>query len=157
MEKLAPGLGELLRHLGDLVDRGSEARYEEIGLDYRPRYTPILRAIEAGATTVNDITQASHLSQGAVSQTLGLMAETGLITRHALPDGRKSEVRLTDAGKTLMERASRQWSVIFSTLDELEAEIGHPLRAVLNDAVTALKQRSFAQRLRENSHGTQLV
>jgi MarR family transcriptional regulator, organic hydroperoxide resistance regulator len=151
MDKLPPGLGELLRHLGDLVDRGSEMRYAEIGLDYRPRYTPVLRALEAGATTVNDITQASHLTQGAVSQTLGLMAQASLITRHALPDGRKSEVRLTDAGQTLMARASGQWGVIFSTLDELEAEIGHRLRTALADAIAALERRGFAQRLRENS------
>lgn len=152
MEKLTPGLGELLRHLGDLVDRGSEARYDEIGIAYRPRFTPVLRAMAAGATTVSDMTQACHLTQGAVSQTLGLMAEAGLVTRHALSDGRKSEVRLTEAGQALMLRVSRQWGVIFAALDDLEAEIGHPLRKVLADAVDGLERRSFAQRLKEHSH-----
>lgn len=151
MQQLPPGLGELLRHLNDIVDHGSEERYAEIGLACRPRYTPVLRAMAAGASTVSDITEACRLTQGAVSQTLGLMAEAGLVTRHPLPDGRKSEVRLTGAGQVLLTQVSAHWSVIFAALDELEAEIGHPLRRALTDTIDALERRSFAQRLRDQA------
>lgn len=142
------GLGELLRHLGELVDRGSEERYRELGLDYRPRYTPVLRALAAGASTVTEIRNRSHLTQGAVSQTLGLLAEAGILERHDLPDRRKSDLRLTDAGRILLERVEDQWRAIFSAIDALEQEIDYPLRAALGAAVMALERHSFADRLR---------
>ncbi len=68
--KTHPGLGELLRHLSELVDQGAEEQYRAMGLNYRARYTPVLRAIVAGAATVTDITEATYLTQGAVSQTI---------------------------------------------------------------------------------------
>ena len=50
--KQAPGLGELLRYVGELVEQGAEEHYRAMRLDYRARYTPVLRALAAGASTV---------------------------------------------------------------------------------------------------------
>ena len=145
--KTAPGLGELLRYVGELVDQGAEAQYRALRLNYRARYTPVLRAIAAGATTVTGITAATHLTQGAVSQTVALMTADGLLTRRTMDDARKSGVHLTRKGRALLKRLQPHWAVTFAAIDALEAEIGHPLRDALEAAAAALERQGFAARL----------
>jgi MarR family transcriptional regulator, organic hydroperoxide resistance regulator len=145
--KEPPGLGELLRYVGELVEQGAEERYAQLNLRYRARYTPVLRALSAGAETVTEITARSRLTQGAISQSVGLMESDGLLSRYSVADGRKTGVRLTAAGRALVERLEPHWAVTFRAIAELEKEIGHPLRQVLEDAARALEQRGFAERL----------
>ena len=71
--KNQPGLGELLRYVSELVELGAEEHYQQMQIHYRARYTPVLRAIRSGAQTVGEITSCTHLTQGAISQTLGHM------------------------------------------------------------------------------------
>lgn len=146
--RTAPGLGELLRHLSELVDQGAEARYRALRLDYRARYTPVMRAIAAGAHTVTDITAVTRLTQGAVSQTVGLMVADGLLVKRPMVDARKTAVRLTPRGRALLKKLEPHWRVTFEAIAALEAEIGHPLREVLDAAATALERKGFAERLR---------
>ena len=144
-----PGLGELLRHLGELVDTGAAARYRQIGLDWRPRYTPVLRAMLAGATTVTEVTQHSRLTQGAVSQTVALMIADGLLTREGVDDGRKSALHLTVRGADLVAALEAHWQHTFTAIATLEADCGHPLRQALVAAIDALHRKGFAERLAE--------
>ena len=122
--KVKPGLGELLRYVGELVDQGAEEHYRDIGLQYRPRYTPVLRAMSAGAETVTDITARSTLTQGAISQTVSLMLKDGILARHQLDDGRKTGLHLTRKGKDLLKRLEPHWAVTFLAIGDLEAEVG---------------------------------
>lgn len=145
--KEPPGLGELLRYVGELVEQGAEERYAQLNLNYRARYTPVLRALSAGATTVADITVRSHLTQGAISQSVSLMESDGLISRYSVADGRKSGIRLTSEGRALVERLQPHWAATFRAIAELEKEIGHPLRRALEDAARALERLGFAERL----------
>jgi len=142
-----PVLGELLRHLAELVDSGSAARYHALGLDYRPRYTPVMRALAAGAETVTEITARSRITQGAVSQTLRLMLDDGLVERYAMTDARRSGLRMTPAGEALLARLEACWASTSDAIADLEAEIGHPLRRALDDATRALESTGFAERL----------
>ena len=143
-----PGLGELLRYLGELVDQGANHEYRAIGLSYRPRYTPILRAIDGGACTVTDITDRTYLTQGAVSQSVALMEKDGLIARHPLDDGRKSCLRLTAQGEELLQTLRGHWSTTFAAIQTLEAEIRCPLMRILEDTACALEREDFSARLR---------
>lgn len=145
--RIEPGLGELLRYVSELVERGAEQHYREMGLSYRARYTPVLRAIEAGAQTITEITARSHLTQGAISQTVSQMEADGLIARQRGADARKSEIRLTTAGERLMPELTRHWAATFRAIEQLEEDIGHPLRLVLQKAANALQQQDFSQRL----------
>ena len=145
--RVKPGLGELLRYVAELIDQGAEARYRTLNLTYRPRYTPVLRAIVAGAESVTDITTRTHLTQGAVSQTLSLMTSDGIVARHSLQDGRKSGFHLTHKGKHLLEVLEPHWRTTFAAIDSLEKEIGHPLLRVLEDTARALEHQDFAARL----------
>lgn len=143
----APGLGELLRYVGELVDSGAAQHYRDLGLRYRPRYTPILRALLAGNATVTEIVAHSRLTQGAVSQTIALMVSDGLLAREGVEDGRKSALRLTGDGEAILAVLRGHWQVTFAAIEALEAEIGHPLRQALEDAADALEKTDFAARL----------
>lgn len=147
--KVTPGLGELLRYVGELVDQGAEEQYRNRGLEYRPRYTPVLRALGAGAETVTDITARSTLTQGAISQTVSLMLKDGILARHQLDDGRKTGLHLTRKGKDLLTRLEPHWAVTFSAIRGLEAEVGHPLLQILTDTAQALERQGFGARLKE--------
>jgi len=138
----------LLRYVGDLVDQAADEHYRALNLSWRARYTPVLRAISAGAETVTDITGHTHLTQGAISQTLGLMVADGIVARHGLDDGRKSGVHLTRQGKEFLRALKPQWRLTFAAIAALEKEIGHPLLRVLGDTARALERQDFAARLR---------
>ena len=142
-----PGLGELLRYVSELVEFGAEEHYRGMRLNYRARYTPILRALKAGAETVTDITTRSYLTQGAISQTIGLMEADGLILREALQDGRKSRIRLSSLGRNLVRKLEQHWRATFAAIEALEDEIGHPLRQTLAETARALEQQGFSARL----------
>lgn len=152
--KNGSGLGELLRHLCDLVDHGAEQTYRSMGVAYKARYTPVMRALGAGDATITEITRRSHLTQGAISQTVGLMAADGLLQRHAHEDGRKSTLRLTVRGRALLARLEPHWSLTFKAIRSLETETGYPLLRVLEDTVQALERRGFAERMRDAQAGT---
>jgi len=146
--RIRPGLGELLRYVGELVDQGAEAEYQAMGFSYRPRYTPLFRALSAGAQTVTEITGRTYLTQGAVSQSVGLMEADGLLERYRLDDGRKSGIRLTERGEELLRVLQTHWATTFAAIRTLEAEIGSPLLETLEKTACALERRDFSTRLR---------
>lgn len=145
--KEKPGLGELLRYVGELVEQGAEEHYRTMRLNYRARYTPVLRALHAGAQTVTDITARTHLTQGAISQTVALLEGDGLTARHAVNDGRKSAIQLTEAGQVLVAKLEQHWVATFTAIARLEDEIGYPLRQVLEGAAQALERQGFSARI----------
>jgi DNA-binding MarR family transcriptional regulator len=142
-----PGLGELLRYVNELVEQGAEEHYREMSLNYRARYTPVLRALHGGAQTVTDLVARTRLTQGAISQTVALLEGEGLLSRHALDDGRKSAIQLTAAGRALVRKLERHWMATFAAIARLEEEIGYPLRRVLDATAGALEREGFSARL----------
>lgn len=145
--KNEPGLGELLRYVSELVELGAEEHYGQMQINYRARYTPVLRAIRSGATTVTEITARTHLTQGAISQTVGHMEADGLITRQRGEDGRKTIIHQTPHGQEVISKLEAHWETTFATIEQLEHEVGHPIRRVLESTARALEQRSFSRRL----------
>jgi len=144
---LAPGLGELLRYITELVDRGAAIAYKQKELNYRPRYTPIMRVLADGSCLVSDITARVEITQGAVSQTLALMEADGLINRAQGKDARQTVVTLTHSGQALLEILKNHWDATFAAIDDLEQEIGTPLRAVILHTLSALKKVDFSERI----------
>ena len=72
----AIGLGTLLRHLLELLDGDVQRAYDELGLDYRPRYTPVVAALlDLGPSSIQDIARAAGITHSAASQTVAQMAE----------------------------------------------------------------------------------
>lgn len=129
------------------MDSGASQRYRDAGLSFRPRFTPILRALPAGKTTVTDIVGHSRLTQGAVSQSVALMVQEGLLIRQGVEDGHKSALQLTARGMQLLAALELHWKATFTAIETLEAEVGFPLRLVLERTADALERSGFAERL----------
>lgn len=142
-----PGLGELLRYVTELVDNGSDEAYRIRGISYRPRYTPVLRAIKSGAKTVNEITDASRLTQGAISQTVSLMEKDGIIVRNKLSDGRSAALVLTPSGTELLRQLEKHWDAIFKAIDILEKDVGLPVIKTLEKLAQELDRTPFSERI----------
>lgn len=143
------GLGELLRYVGELVDRSADEHYHQLGLRYRARYTPVLRALAAGAETVSEIVSRSTLTQGAISQTVALMLDDDIIIHYPLPDSRKNGIRLTDRGRELLAVLEPHWENTFKAIDVLSKEVNYPVLSVLEAVAGALERTGFSQRIRE--------
>ena len=143
------GIGELLRHLLDLFDRDAERIYARLGLglDYRARYTPILRTMDGGPLSITELQQRIRITQGAVSQTVKLMEAEGLLWRVESEDRRARKVALTEKGAALRRRLLEEWNLHLAVIAELEAEIGLPLRDHLMQAIAGLERESFERRI----------
>jgi MarR family transcriptional regulator, organic hydroperoxide resistance regulator len=143
--------GTQLRHLIELLDGAVTAAYEEAGLDYRPRYTPVMRALLAcEPTTLGAIAELAGITQPAATQTVALMIKDGLIAAHAGPqDGRQKLITLTDQGRALIPALQRCWQATAAASDALEAELPFSLSEVLERAIQALEAKPFGERIRE--------
>lgn len=144
-----PTLGTLLRRLIEHLDGAVEASYAQDGLDYRPRYTPIVRALAQGKpATIRDLAERAGVSHSAASQTVAQMAERGLVTLAPGADARERIVVLSDAGLALLPRLDRRWAATEAAARTLDADLGLPLAEVVAQALEALERQSFADRIR---------
>jgi len=150
MESMKPGLGTQLRHLIDLLDGAVGDAYDEAGLDYRPRYTPVMRALAPGkALTISQIAEAAHITQPAATQTVNLMLKADLVqTEASTLDARQKLVRLSAHGKAILPKLKRCWAATKAAADSLDADMSHPLSDALAEAIAALEQRPFGERIR---------
>ena len=89
----AIGLGTLLRHMLELLDGDVQRAYDELGLDYRPRYTPVVAALlDLGPSSIQDIARAAGITHSAASQTVAQMAEVSTRAYRGLVYGRRTVV-----------------------------------------------------------------
>jgi DNA-binding MarR family transcriptional regulator len=145
------GLGTQLAYLLDLLDSAVQDSYVQAQLATRPRYTPVLRALnECEPSTLGQIAQAAKISQPLATQTVALMIEDGLISSTPGPgDGRQRLIRFTDKGRDLIPKLQACWSATKLAADTLDAELALPLSAQLANAIEVLERKSFTQRIAE--------
>jgi DNA-binding MarR family transcriptional regulator len=145
---LQPTLGTELRGLLELLDGDLEELYSSQGLRYRPRYTPVVRVLEAiGSASIKTISQQSGLSHSAASQTVAQMTKVGLIQIVAGNDGRERILKATDLLISIMPKLHELWRKTNCAAQELDDELSASLLATVREAIVALKQRSFSQRI----------
>jgi DNA-binding MarR family transcriptional regulator len=144
------GLGTRLRHLLELLDGDVERAYHDTGMtDYRPRYTPIVRALEQlGPTTIKAIAEQAGITHSAVSQTLTQMRRAGLVAAEVGADARERRVNMTARLKRMLPRLHAQWQVTNETARTLDEELSHPLSELVDEAIAALTKQPFRERLR---------
>lgn len=146
-----PTLGTLLRRLIEQLDGAVEASYVEDGLDYRPRYTPVVRAlVHDGPATIRDLAAQTGVSHSATSQTIAQMADRGLVTLATGTDARERIVALSDAAQAMLPRLERRWAATEAAAHSIDADIGLPLADVLAQALAVLERQSFADRIRRS-------
>jgi DNA-binding MarR family transcriptional regulator len=143
-----PTLGTLLRHLVEKLDGAVEQSYASSGLDYRPRYTPVVRALmELGPAPIRAISRAAGITHSAVSQTVSQMMERGLVALEPGSDARERIVALTPAAKAMVPKLQQHWRATNAAADMLDSELSTPLSDLLREAIAALDRTSFAQRV----------
>jgi DNA-binding MarR family transcriptional regulator len=150
----APTLGTLLRRLIDHLDGAVEDAYRQAGLDYRPRYTPIVRALRAfGPSTLQTIARHMGVSHSAVSQTISQMAAQGLVRTQPGQDAREKIVHLTPKATAMLPRLERCWDATERAARTLDSDLGFSLVEVLDKTIRHLEERSFADRIRDADVG----
>lgn len=141
-------LGTKLRTLLDLLDGDLSSIYEELGLDYRPRFTPVMRTLSAsGAATVTQISHDAGISHSAVSQTITEMRKAGLVKTEPGKDARERVASLTDKGRDVLPVLERQWEATTRAAHSLNSELSCSLDAVADEAIAALSAKPFRVRI----------
>jgi len=147
---MKPGLGTQLRYLIELLDGAVEQSYMNAGLDYRPRYTPVMRVLaEQSSATIGELASLGGLTQPAATQTVAVMVKQGLLkVSVGGEDGRQRVVRLSAAGEAMLPQLRVCWQATKLAADSLDAELAMPLSRCLSEAIAVLEKRSFAERIR---------
>lgn len=150
-----PTLGTLLRHLIEHLDGAVEATYRRAGLDYRPRYTPVVRALVAlGPVSIRAIAQRAGVTHSAASQTVSQMVKEGLAELHPGTDGRERIVALTPRAQAMLPALEGHWRAVNAAADRLDRDLSAPLSGVLVEAIAALERRPFGTRIEDAAAGT---
>lgn len=145
------GLGTQLRHLIELLDGAVEQSYLDAGLAYRPRYTPVMRALIAHEPlTIGEIAARAGITQPAATQTVALMIKEGLLVASAGKlDGRQKMVKLSEAGRAMLPRLEACWKATAAAAASLDAQLPYPLSEALANAIDVLDKESFGERIRK--------
>jgi DNA-binding MarR family transcriptional regulator len=145
-------LGTLLRHLIEVLDGAVEESYKQSGLDYRPRYTPVVRAlIKLGPTSIRAISVSAGITHSAVSQTVSQMLKKGLVSLKPGADMRERIVTLTPLAAAIIPALKRHWAATEMAAQILEKELSMPLSTILRETLAALDQLSFPERIKQSS------
>ncbi len=148
MVRPARTLGTSLRHLIELLDGAVEQTYRDAELDYRPRYTPVLRALIArGPASIKDLASHAGLTHSAASQTVAQMRRAGLVEVERGTDMRQQVVSLTMRATTMIPALEQMWQVLKEAVQELDAELVYPLSQVVEESIVALERRSLRDRI----------
>lgn len=140
-------LGTLLRHLTELTDGEVEQLYVREGLNYRPRYTPIVRALIAGPLLIKDIAAQAGVSHSAVSQTVTQMKREGWVQSTNGSDARQRFISLTPYAQEMLPKLQSIWAATNAASVAIEAEMTVPLYQALEEAIAALERQSLQRRI----------
>ncbi|WP_410607255.1 MarR family winged helix-turn-helix transcriptional regulator [Amycolatopsis sp. lyj-109] len=145
------GLGTRLRHVLEILD-GDVARFlADIGLDdYRPRYSPVVRALLArGPLPIRDLAAEIGVTHSAASQTVAQMNRAGLVALEPGADARQRIVSLSEKTRDLLPLIEAEWTATTEATEALEAELPYSLRALLDAIMEALARKPFRDRIGE--------
>ncbi|MEU4383968.1 MarR family transcriptional regulator [Promicromonospora sp. NPDC023805] len=143
-------LGTLLRHVLELLDGDVAKVYQEQGLpEYRPRFSPIIRALVAeGPMSIRDLAEAVGVTHSAASQTATQMARAGFASHSTDPgDNRRRLITLTPKAQALLPTITAEWDATSDAMAELDAEVSMPLAGLLTEVAEAVHRRPFQERI----------
>ena len=147
-------LGTQLRLLIERLDGGVQRIYDAAGLTYRPRYTPVVRVLaDEGPGSIRSIARATGLTHSAASQTVAQMARDELVTLRKGKDQREQIVVPAQKLKAMMPILKDCWRDTQAAADELDAELSHPLSALVGEALEALDRVPFQARIGHSRRG----
>ncbi len=142
-------LGTLLRHLIELLDNDVQAIYAARGLDYRPRFTPIMRALMAQTPlSIRAIAQYAAITHSAASQSVREMARAGLVASSASTrDARERAVALTPKALAMADELQQCWTATQSAVQQLGAELDMDIESEIARIIAAPEEKPFRVRI----------
>ena len=144
----ARALGTELRALLDQIEADIGGALADLGLDgYRPRFSPVVRALTAGPASVRDLAAATGVTHSAASQTVAAMVKAGWATQRVGTDARERIVELTDAAHAALPAIRAEWEVTAAAQSALDAELPYPLSDLVTDLRAALERTPFRARM----------
>jgi DNA-binding MarR family transcriptional regulator len=144
----ARALGTELRALFERMDADVASALADLGLDgYRPRFSPVVRALGDGPASVRQLAAAIGVTHSAASQTVAAMVRAGWARQRVGEDARERIVELTAAARDALPAIRAEWEVTAAALAGLDAELPYPLSAFVADLRAALERTSFRQRM----------
>jgi DNA-binding MarR family transcriptional regulator len=148
-EPLIFGLNTRFRHALDLLDNDVAQVYADLGLaDYRPRFSPVVRALVAlGPSSIRDIAAAIGVTHSAASQTVAQMRASDLVTLEPGADARQRIVHLTDRTRSLLPVIDAEWAATSAAAADLDAELPAPLDEILAAILRAVQRRPMRERI----------
>jgi DNA-binding MarR family transcriptional regulator len=145
-------LGTRLRHLLDQLDGDIARVYTDLGLPgFRPRYTPIVQLVHTrGPQSIRDLADAIGITHSAVSQTVNQMRRDGLVDLVPGEDARQRIVHLTEQARAVQPVLDAEWHATNAAARQFDAELPHPLTAVVDAALRALAHKPMRDRVHEH-------
>jgi len=144
------GLGTRIRHLLDLLDGDLTRVYREAGLDYRPRYTPVIRALrELGPSSIAALAAHAGLTHSAVSQTVAEMKRRRLLRVTRGSDARARKISLSSSAEHLLPQLGALWAATAAAAATLDRELKTSLVAAVEEAIAALERQPFHTRIHD--------
>ncbi|MFG3495920.1 MarR family winged helix-turn-helix transcriptional regulator [Streptomyces sp. NPDC047928] len=146
-------LGTRLRHLIELLDGEVAAVYADLGLaGFRPRYTPVVRALAAeGPRAIRDIAALVGVTHSAASQTVAQLVKEDLVSLAPDPaDARRRVARLTPKAEALLPVLDAEWAATARAAEALDAELPYSLDRLVDETLQALSRRPMRARITEH-------
>jgi len=143
------GLGTQLRHVLDLMENDISGVLADLGLpDYRPRFSPIVRALMAlGPLPIRELARAVSVTHSAASQTVAEMNRRGFVTLVPGSDARQRMVHLTDRTRQALPAIQAEWDATEAAAGQLDAELPFPLSELVPAIAAALQRKPFRERM----------
>ncbi|MGW5740028.1 MarR family winged helix-turn-helix transcriptional regulator [Amycolatopsis sp. NPDC003861] len=147
-----------MRHVLEVLDGDIAKFLADIGLDdYRPRYSPVVRALLArGPLAIRDLAGEMRVTHSAASQTVAQMSRAGFVSLEPGADARQRIVSLTPRTRELLPLIEAEWTATTEATEALEAELPYSLRALLDALTAALERKPFRERIGETDAAREL-
>ncbi|HTX81156.1 MAG TPA: MarR family transcriptional regulator [Streptosporangiaceae bacterium] len=107
----------------------------------------LLRLQARGPMTITELAESAQRTHSAISQKVAAMRAAGLVRTTAGSDARTKKVTLTSKARHITGQLAAEWRATEAAVAEIEAEIPYPLSRVVTDIESALKRKSFHDRI----------
>jgi DNA-binding MarR family transcriptional regulator/N-acetylglutamate synthase-like GNAT family acetyltransferase len=142
-------LGSRLKRLGERMQADVLKIVEAAGLPIQPSQYPLLATLDRyGPQTVNDIVGMTGLSQPAVTRSLSLLIQMGLVeASRTHRDQRIKTISLTEASEAAVARSKRDvWPRVEAAVVDLCSGLSGPLLTQITAVEDALAARPLHRR-----------
>ncbi|MBK7871791.1 MAG: MarR family transcriptional regulator [Saprospiraceae bacterium] len=144
-------LGSRLRRLSDTITEEATKVYQLYDVALQPKWFPVFYTLsQQQKCSVSEVAQIIGQSHVSVSNIAKEMRKAGLVSlSKSKSDGRVSELKLTEKGKSLLPKIEKQYKDVDATIEELFGEMQENLWRAIEEIEFLLGQRDFYSRVRD--------